>query len=140
MCIIATGMHNSPQAQCFLLMITNFVHLVIILFSSISQTLYFKLGKVFELAFFAGLEILILVCQSQQETLTTRGLNTLGAVGVALLFAIIFLSALRTLYTFIKIYREYDPDLENNKRTSFKMRNEDYFSVKGDEPLPSERD
>jgi hypothetical protein len=122
MCIIATGMHGSPQAQCFLLMITNFVHLVVVLFTTISQTFYFKLAKVFELAFFGGLEILILVCQVQQETLTTPGLNTLGSVGIALLFAIICLSFVRTVYTFYRIYREYNPDLDN-KYASIKARN-----------------
>jgi ABC-type transport system involved in multi-copper enzyme maturation permease subunit len=140
MCIIATALHSSPQAQCFLLMITNFAHLVVILFSRISQTLYFKLGKVFELAFFAGLEILILVCQSQQETLTTRGINTLGSVGIALLFAIILLSFIRTIYTFMRIYKEYNPDPDHNKYASIKTRNEDYFTINGDHPPTSERD
>jgi hypothetical protein len=65
-CIVATVLYPNPQGQCFLLMITNLVHLVIVLFTSLSQSLYYKLGKVFELAFFAGLEIIMLVCQSQQ--------------------------------------------------------------------------
>jgi hypothetical protein len=66
-------------------------------------------------------------------------LNTLGAVGIALIFAIIFLSFVRTVYTFYRIYREYYPDF-SNKYASIKTRNEDYFSMKGDEPLPSERE
>jgi hypothetical protein len=62
-------------------------------------------------------------------------LNTLGAVGIAFIFAIIFLSFVRTLY----IYKEYYPNF-SNKYASTKTRNEDYFSIKGDEPLPSERE
>lgn len=88
-------------------MITNFLHLVVVLFSRISQTLYFKLCKVFELALFAGLEILILVCESQQATLTSRSLDTLGAVGIAIVFCIVTLSLIRSIYTFYRIYREY---------------------------------
>ncbi len=137
--LIATGMHGSPQAQCFLLMITNFAHLVLVLFTQFSRTFEFKLLKVFELAFFSGLEILILVCQSQQETLTTRGLNTLGSVGIALLFAILLLSFIRSLYTFSRIYREYHPS-PAKKYDSIKNRNELFFDMKGEEPLPSERD
>jgi hypothetical protein len=53
-CIVAVSMHGSPQAQCFLLMITNFAHLVIVLFSSLNYSIYFKFLKIFELAFFAG--------------------------------------------------------------------------------------
>ena len=91
-------------------MITNLIHLVLILFTSMSKTFAYKLFKVFELAFFVGLEIVILVCESSQDTLTSRSLNTLGSVAIALLFAIIFLSFIRSAYTFIKIYREYYPD------------------------------
>jgi hypothetical protein len=124
--LIATGLHGSPQAQCFLLMITNFAHLVLELFTNLSGTFQFKLLKVFELAFFSGLEILILVCQTQQETLTTRGLNTLGSVGIALLFAILLLSFIRSIYTFYRIHQEYYPSYypsPANKYDSIKTRN-----------------
>jgi hypothetical protein len=61
-------------------------------------------------------------------------------VSIALLFAIIALSFLRSVYTFVKIYNEYKADPEHNKYANIKMRNEDYFSTKGEQPLPSERD
>jgi hypothetical protein len=65
---------------------------------------------------------LILVCQSQQETLTSKGFYSLGAVGVGFLFGIIGLSAIRTFYTLYRIRREYYPD-PNEKYMNIKMRN-----------------
>ena len=73
-----------------------------------SYSIYFKIFKFLELAFFVGLEIIILVCYSQRETLTNKGYNTLGSVGIALIFAIILFSFMRFIYTFWKIYSEYN--------------------------------
>lgn len=63
--VVAVLMSASPQAQCFLLIISNLLHLVMVLFTGLSNSLPFKLAKVFELAFFIGIEIVLLVCQSQ---------------------------------------------------------------------------
>jgi hypothetical protein len=63
-------------------------------------------------------------------------LNTLGSVGIALLFAIILLSFIRSIYTLYRIHKEYHPN-PANKYASIKARNELFFDIKGDEVLPS---
>ena len=102
---IVSLMHGSPFAQVFLLLITNFLHLVFIWFSSISNTGVFKLLKVLELLFFGGLEILLLVTLQQYNTLTKDAFNTLGIVGIVFICVILALSFIRFLYTAKKIFR-----------------------------------
>jgi len=48
-------MYNSPFTQAFLLMITNFLHLMVVWFSGISYTQTFKYLKMIELLFFIGI-------------------------------------------------------------------------------------
>ena len=68
--IVVTALHSSPQAQGFLLLVMNVAHLLLVLFSSLNFGLCFKLMKVMELALFAGVEVILIVCDSQQDTLT----------------------------------------------------------------------
>lgn len=49
----------------------------------------------------------MLVCQTENSTLTTRSYNILGNVALALVFSIIFCSLIRSIYTAWLIYREY---------------------------------
>jgi len=48
---------------------------------------------------------------------------TLGKVGIALIFAIILLSFMRTIYTFWKIYSEYNIGRAISKYANIKTRN-----------------
>ena len=65
-----------------------------------------------------------MVCISSLETLTTDAYLTLGIVGVALVFAIIILSIIRTIYTFVNIFQEYN---ENDDDMTGEVRKEDYY-------------
>jgi hypothetical protein len=100
-------MTASPQAQIYLMLITHALHMLVILFTGLSRNLFFKISKSLELALFIGLEIVLLVCQTQNDTLTARSFNTLGSVAIALLFAIILLSLVRSVYTGWLLWREY---------------------------------
>ena len=82
--------------------------MVLVLFSSLSFGLGFKLMKVVELALFSGIEIIILVCDSQADTLTDSSIGTLGAVAIALMFVLIGVSVIRLGYTAYRIYNEYN--------------------------------
>ena len=48
-------MYARPFAQAFLLMATNFIHILLILFADLAYTSTFKYIKVLELAFFIGI-------------------------------------------------------------------------------------
>lgn len=63
--------------------------------------------KSLELALFVGLEIIMLVCQTDNATLTTRSYNALGNVAIALVFFIISFSFVRSIYNAWLLYREY---------------------------------
>ena len=104
---MATALTYNPQAQLFLMIITFSLHMLLLLFTGISRNSFFKAVKSLELALFVGLEIIMLVCQTDNATLTTRSYNTLGNVAIALVFGIIFCSLIRSIYTAWLIYREY---------------------------------
>ena len=58
-------LHYNPQGQLYLVLITQALHMLIILFTDLSRSLFFKITKALELALFVGLEIILLVCQTQ---------------------------------------------------------------------------
>jgi hypothetical protein len=47
----------------------------------------------------------MLVCQTDNATLTARSYNTLGNVAIALVFFIIFISLIRSIYNAWLLYR-----------------------------------
>ena len=126
--VVVTALHSSPQAQGFLLLVMNVAHLLLVLFSSLSFGLGFKLMKVVELALFAGVEVILIVCDSQQDTLTESSIGTLAGVAIALVFVLIVISLGRVAYTAIRIYQEYNNnELKPAKFLNLKTRHEDYF-------------
>lgn len=48
-----------------------------------------------------------MVCHSQNDTLTESSYNALGAVGIAIIFLIVVLSIVRSVYTGVVIKKEY---------------------------------
>jgi hypothetical protein len=65
-----TVMAYSPTAQIFILMVMQILHGFVVLFTGLSRSAVLRVGKVMELAGFVGLEIILLVCYNQAETLT----------------------------------------------------------------------
>jgi hypothetical protein len=57
-----TALAYNPQAQLYLLLITQALHLFLVLYTKLSRNFFFRICKVLELAFFVGLEIIMLVC------------------------------------------------------------------------------
>jgi hypothetical protein len=53
--VVVTALAYSPQAQLYLLLITQGIHLFVVLYTPISRNSFFKFCKVIELAFFVGL-------------------------------------------------------------------------------------
>lgn len=105
--LVATALYYNPQAQLYLMIITFALHMFVLLFTSLSRNNFFKVLKSLELALFVGLEIIMLVCQTDNATLTTRSYNTLGNVAIAIIFCIIFCSLIRSIYNGWLLYREY---------------------------------
>lgn len=51
------------------------------------------------------MEIIILVCYTQLNTLTTDAFQVLGRIAIFFLFAISFISFIRFIYTLAKLYQ-----------------------------------
>jgi len=105
--VVVTALTYSPVAQLFLLLITQALHMFVVLYTGLSRNIFYRIVKVLELAVFVGLEIILLVCQTQKDTLTNQSYNTLGGVGIGLIFLLVLLSLIRAIYNLFMLYREY---------------------------------
>ena len=70
--IIVCLIYNSPFTQAFILMLLNGFHFFYVLFSSKNRGKGFRFLKAFELLFFTGIDILILVMVTLVDSLTTE--------------------------------------------------------------------
>ena len=97
-------------------MVTQILHAFVVLFTGLSRSGALRVMKVMELAGFIGIEIILFVCSNQSDTLTSQSYNTLGAVAVAILFLIIIVSGIRSIYTGLLLKKEYSYKEKADKR------------------------
>ena len=82
------------------------------------------------MAIFVGQEIILLVCQTQKDTLTNQSYNTLGGVSIGLIFLLVTFSLIRAGYNGFMLYKEYQykdkHDRVHEKQAQY-MRQDPYY-------------